>query len=138
MWGHIIDTLSTTYEKSVDAINEIKYSSYGTVAEWTLKYLINKYNFNLERYGNMSELKINTDDKKITLTLDLKGEDHPIYVEAKYKLEHLECGEPLMKIEDVDFSREWLKNLFDDYVPKENLEFPIPSNASGLLKVLGI
>ncbi len=84
------------------------------------------------KYGTMNTLQIDTDNKKITFSIALKGEDKPIDGDVSY---HLEPATGMMVADSARFSREWLTDVFNDFVPPDKRRFAVPPS---LAKVLGL
>ncbi len=68
------------------------------------------------RYGTILDLKIDALNKKIHLTVLLKGEEKPIVVDANYRLE--ESDDSLhLTITNAQTDREWLTLLAMEFLP---------------------
>jgi hypothetical protein len=82
----------------------------------------------------MTELSIDTKNKRIRVRLKLLGEKEPIDVEIlRYRLK--EKGETTyITIEDAISSREWLTVALREFVVGQDL--PIPAKAGAVLKLL--
>jgi hypothetical protein len=61
-------------------------------------------------YGKMTSFHIDTANKKITVSLDLRGEQSPIDAEVGYDLQE-DSGNLNIRIMEVKTSREWLTGL---------------------------
>ena len=82
----------------------------------------------------MTELLIDTKNKRVRARLELLGENEPIEVELlRYSLK--EKGETTyITIEDATSSREWLTVALREFVVGQDL--PIPPKAGAVLKLL--
>lgn len=81
----------------------------------------------ITRYGNLTELRINSREKTILADVMLQGEAEPIRIEvSRYRIV-MKDGEPLLMIEAVRASRAWLDNLLEDLLVGR--ELPVPSMA---------
>jgi hypothetical protein len=82
----------------------------------------------------MTELFIDTKNKRVRARLELLGENEPIEVELlRYSLK--EKGETTyITIEDATSSREWLTVALREFVVGQDL--PIPPKAGAVLKLL--
>ena len=125
---NILGILNELKDSAIDSAIELKDSAFSFVIE---KYI----NYNVEKYGKMSEFKVDTVTRKLSFSLNLKGETNPIDIKSNYVLEEDADGETNLIIQDTEFSREWMTSLFNDYAAKEDLKIPIPSSA---LKVLDL
>ena len=82
----------------------------------------------------MTELFIDTKNKRIRVRLELLGETEPIDVDvSRYSLK--EKGETTyITIEDVTSSRQWLAVALREFVVGQ--DFAIPAKAGAVLKLL--
>jgi hypothetical protein len=91
-------------------------------------------NSKLKGIGEMTELSIDTKQRRVRVRLELVGEAEPIEVEiTKYNLENKESGAQLT-IEEATASREWLNVALREFVVGRTIE--IPAKAGALLKLL--
>ncbi len=91
-------------------------------------------NSKLKEIGEMTELSIDTQKRRVRVHLELVGEPEPIEVEiTKYNLEHKDSGTRLT-IEEATASREWLTMALREFVVGRTIE--IPAKAGALLKLL--
>ena len=85
-------------------------------------------NQKIELYGAMTRLEIDSTNKTIRLSLELKGEPAPIEIEVgAYSLEELD-GKILLSIHNITTSREWLTGLANEYLI--NRRIPVPKAAA--------
>lgn len=98
---------------------------------FTARVAINK---RLNSIGKMTELSIDTKNKRIWIRLELAGENEPIEVEIlRYHLKTQ--GETAhITIEEASASREWLTVALREFVVGQ--EVTIPPKAAALLKLL--
>jgi len=84
--------------------------------------------------GQMTELLIDTKNKRVRARVELLGETEPIEVEIlRYSLK--EKGETTyITIEEATSSREWLTTALREFVVGQDL--PIPAKAGAVLKLL--
>ena len=76
----------------------------------------------------MTELSIDTKNKRVRLRLELLGEQEPIDIDI------LRYGTTYITIEEVQSSREWLTSALREFVVGEDLV--IPGKAGAVLKLL--
>jgi hypothetical protein len=91
-------------------------------------------NAKLRFIGEMTELSIDTNKKRICARLELLGEKEPIDVEIlRYSLK--EKGETTyITIEEATSSREWVTVALREFVVGQDLA--LPAKAGALLKLL--
>ena len=91
-------------------------------------------NTKLRSIGQMTELSIDTKNKRVCVRLELLGEKEPIDVEiVRYSLK--EKGETTyITIEEVTSSREWLTVALREFVVGQ--ELALPAKAGVVLKLL--
>jgi len=91
-------------------------------------------NTKLRSMGQMTELLIDTKNKRVRARVELLGETEPIEVEIlRYSLK--EKGETTyITIEEATSSREWLTTALREFVVGQDL--PIPAKAGAVLKLL--
>jgi len=82
----------------------------------------------------MTELLIDTKNKRVRARVDLLGENQPIEVEIlRYSLK--EKGETTyITVEEATSSREWLTAALREFVVGQ--ELPIPAKAGAVLRLL--
>jgi hypothetical protein len=91
-------------------------------------------NTRLRGIGEVSELSIDTQNKRVRLRLELAGETEPIAIDVtQYRLRSGDKGARLT-IEAATASRPWLDTVLREFVIGET--FPIPAKAEPLLKLL--
>jgi hypothetical protein len=91
-------------------------------------------NAKLRSIGEMTELSIDTKNKRVRIRLELLGEKEPIDVEVlRYSLK--EKGETTyITIEEAISSREWLTVVLREFIIGRDLA--IPAKAGAILKLL--
>jgi len=91
-------------------------------------------NTKLRSIGEMTELSIDTKNRRVRVRLELLGEKEPVEVEIlRYSLK--ETGETTyLVIEEVTSSREWLTVALREFVVGQDLA--IPSKTGAVLKLL--
>ncbi len=88
----------------------------------------------LSRYGRVTELKINSESRMITLNLLLKGESQPLHIEiVRWDVIH-DNDTPSLVVHEISVSKEWLHQLALDLVIGRPIS--IPSRYAGLLDFL--
>ena len=91
-------------------------------------------NTKLRSIGQMTEISIDTKNKRVRVRLELLGEKEPIDVEIlRYSLK--EKGETTcITIEEATSSREWVTVVLRDFVVGQ--DFALPTKAGAVLKFL--
>lgn len=91
-------------------------------------------NRRLNSIGEMTDLSIDTKNKRIRVRLDLIGEKEPIEVEVlRYELK-TNGNTTHVTIEEATASREWLALALREFVVGQDI--PVPPKAAALLKLL--
>jgi hypothetical protein len=91
-------------------------------------------NTKLRSIGEMTELSIDTKNKRVRLRFELLGEQEPIDIDIlRYSLKQ-EDGTTYITLEEVQSSREWLTSALREFVVGEDLV--IPAKAGAVLKLL--
>ena len=83
----------------------------------------NKY---IEPYGTVVDLQLNTVERSLFLTLQLKGEETPVDVHIREYAFSTEEGKSVLVIDGtkIDTSREWLAKLLHDHFGQKRLVVP--------------
>ena len=91
----------------------------------------------LPPYVEMTSFNIDPTNKKITVSLELRGEQSPIDAEVGYDLQE-DSGNLSIRITDVKTSREWLTEVANEALKKfpEGIQIP-PGQPSFLVKLAG-
>ena len=91
-------------------------------------------NSKLSGIGKMTELAIDTKNKRIRARLELVGEIEPIDIDiTRYEIRRTDLG-PELTIEDATTSKPWLNVALREFVIGQ--PFPIPAKAEALLNLL--
>jgi hypothetical protein len=93
-------------------------------------------NVQLAKYGEILDVKLNTREQSVEISVRLKGEPDPIRIRVgKYSLVK-ENGELWLTIDaqTIESSKEWLTLLLQDQAGRHRL--PIPPKYAGLVEFL--
>jgi hypothetical protein len=93
-------------------------------------------NGQLTKYGEILDVKLNTREQSVEISVRLKGEADPIRIRlGKYSLVK-ENGELWLTIDaqTIEASKEWLTLLLQDHAGRHRL--PIPHKFAGLVEFL--
>ncbi|MEK7949293.1 hypothetical protein [Luteolibacter soli] len=83
----------------------------------------------IERYGQLTELRIRSKEKMLLVQVMLTGEaDEIIIVVDRYRIMPAEGGKIAIVIEAITASREWLQLVLEDFVVGQAI--PIPAVAA--------
>jgi len=83
----------------------------------------------MERYGQLTDLRIRSKEKMLFVEVLLAGEAQEIRIEvSRYRITAGEGGKVALVIESISASREWLQLLLEDFVVGQPI--PIPSVAT--------
>jgi len=112
-------------------LRDVLLRSKDATLAFTARLAINK---KLRSIGKMTELSIDTKEKRVRVRLELLGEKEALDVEIlRYSLK--EKGETTyITIEEVSSSRAWLTLALREFFVGQDL--PIPAKASAILKLL--
>jgi hypothetical protein len=94
-------------------------------------------NIQLARYGQVLDVKLNTREQSVELSMALKGESEPITVKiGKYSLTK-ENDQLWLAVDSqaIEASREWVALLLQDQARRQKL--PIPQKYAWLVEFLG-
>ena len=79
----------------------------------------------IDRYGKLTDLRIRSREKTISVKLILEGEEIPVALRVeRYRITGT-SGEHSLVVEAVSASRPWLQNLLEDLLVEKPL--PVPS-----------
>ncbi len=99
--------------------------------EWFIKRHVSPY-------GRMTSFHINTQEKKILFSAELRGEVSPIQIEVDYARREVD-GSQLIYITGIRVSREWAHDLANTLLQQAPQSFPIPAGlVSTAVRVLNI
>lgn len=91
------------------------------------------FNQTQKRYGQMTQIRIDSQNHRIEVELELRGESSPIQVVVRsYELSS-EAGETFIALGEIETSREWINQLISDYLPPDKKRFKVPGSAKMLL-----
>lgn len=91
-------------------------------------------NSRFRKFGQMTELSVDTKKRAFRVRLELVGEDAPIEIHVKkYSLERHKTRTTLT-IVDAAGSREWLTHVLREFVVGH--KFTIPARAAAILKLM--
>jgi hypothetical protein len=83
----------------------------------------------IERYGQLTELRIRSKEKMLLVQVMLAGEaEEIIIVVDRYRVVPAEGGKIAIVIEAITASREWLQLLLEDFAVGQSI--PIPAVAA--------
>ena len=91
-------------------------------------------NTQLERYGKMTSLKVDSTQKTIEATIELQGEDSPISIlVGHYELDT--TGDvPTLSVTGITVSRPWMQAIATDFLAGKKL--PIPASVAKFLPMI--
>ena len=91
-------------------------------------------NTQIEKYGKITELSLNSKEKSLLMTLEMRGESSAIELKVdKYILSQSE-EKHFIQLQGIQTSRLWLSAVAKDYL--ENKTFKIPNKYVKVLKTL--
>jgi hypothetical protein len=95
-----------------------------------------RLNHLLRKYGTMLDLKLNTAERSLSVSLHLKGEENPININVREYTLVTKEGRTFVEIEGnkIETSREWLTTLIQDQVGRRS--FPIPDHLARFIPLL--
>jgi hypothetical protein len=116
---------------ATNRLRDVLHRSKDATLAFTARVAINT---KLRSIGEMTELSIDTKNKRVRVRLELLGEQEPIDVDIlRYSLK--EKGETTcITIEEVASSREWLTVALREFVVGQDLA--LPAKAGAVLKFL--
>lgn len=84
-------------------------------------------NHQMERFGQVTELEIDSLQKKARIVLALKGETVPVEIQIEaYQLQQIDTRW-FLSVRQVQTSREWVTALLEEFVVGR--QFPVPEAA---------
>jgi len=95
-----------------------------------------RLNHLLRKYGTMLDLKLNTADRSLSVSLHLKGEESPIHISVREYTLITKDGRTFVEIDGskIETSREWLTTLVQDRLGRQT--FPVPENLARFIPLL--
>jgi hypothetical protein len=90
----------------------------------------------LRKYGTMLDLKLNTAEHSLSVSLHLKGEESPININVREYSLISKDGRTFVEIDggNIETSREWLTTLIQDQLGRRS--FPVPENLARFIPLL--
>ncbi len=90
----------------------------------------------IERYGTLLDLQLNTVDRSLSLTLQLKGEQTPVEIHLREYTLSIVDGRSVLIFDGrkIETSREWLTALIHDRVGENRLA--VPDNLEWIAQLL--
>lgn len=84
----------------------------------------------------MLDLKLNTAERSLSVSLHLKGEESPININVREYSLTTKDGRTFVEIDGskIETSREWLTTLIQDQLGQRS--FPIPENLARFIPLL--
>ena len=113
------------------AIGQAGRTGKEKIAESVIKKLLNS---EVERYGYMLNLNIDSAAKQITAEILPAGEQTPITITAHYKFTHKQ-GEAQIKLSNIQTSREWITVLITELMQGQH-SMPLPPAAGRIAATL--
>jgi hypothetical protein len=89
----------------------------------------------LKPYGEATDLKLNTSDKTVEVTVALRGEQEPIRVEVQDYALSQDGGKTFVVLNRISTSRAWMTELAQQHLAGKRFEVP-PQVASVLARFL--
>ena len=91
-------------------------------------------NSQIEKYGKVTELSLNSKSKSLSLSLALKGETSELEISIERYILSQKNDTYSIQVQGIQTSRIWLSALSKEYI--ENKNFKIPSKYMKVLKNL--
>lgn len=88
----------------------------------------------IKRYGDMLDLNIDSENKRISLQVLLKGEPEPLTIKINSYEFFTEEEKKYILISNIVTSKEWMNLVIQDFLPEKKIE--IPPNFFGIAKML--
>ena len=85
--------------------------------------------YNLDRIGSVTAVELDNGRGKLSVALQLDGENTPIELEFQYA----KVGADRIEITDVKSSRAWIATFANEFVPPEKKRFTVPAVVLRLL-----
>ena len=130
-WPRISSDISRMGAPATKGLRDVLHRSKDAAVAFTARFAINT---KLRSIGEMTELYIDTKNKRVRVRLELLGEKEPIDIEIlRYSLKG-KGDVTHITIEEATSSREWLTVALRDFVVGHH--FAIPDKAGAALKLL--
>ncbi len=81
-------------------------------------------NRKIERYGQVSHLKLDSHSKSAEFTCALQGETEPVLVRVGRYVVHEVGDQRFIEVTQISCSRPWLENLLVDFGRSRRVELP--------------
>ena len=91
------------------------------------------FNTTKQRYGNMTNITIDSQKKRISVELDLKGESTPLKADIQNYTLSSQGGKTYIDLGNIVTSREWINLVFAEYMTAEKRKFEVPGAVKMLL-----
>ena len=95
-----------------------------------------RLNHLLRRFGTMLDLKLNTAERSLSVSLHLKGEQSPIQIDIREYTLVTKEGRTYLELDGskIETSREWLTTLIQEQFGRR--DFPIPDKLARIIPIL--
>jgi hypothetical protein len=118
---------SSAFSKMSDTLQNGKDSTQSTV----IKNIANGF---MKKFGEIKELDINSKNKKIHLSVYLKGEKGDVIIDiGNYKISKIDDGY-FIELYEVSANRYWIDALLNTFIYEK--KFPIPQKLVVPIKIL--
>jgi hypothetical protein len=87
-----------------------------------------------KRYGEMLDFNINSEDKIITIKVQLKGETDPLLVKVNDYEYTEDSGSPYLIVKKISISKEWMNLAANDFIVGKKL--PVPKKYLDIIKMV--
>lgn len=91
------------------------------------------FNQTKKSLGQMTQIKIDSQAKRIDVELELKGETAPIQISVKSYDLSSEGSETFIHLGEIETSREWINSLLGDYLKPDQRRFKVPGAVKSIL-----
>jgi hypothetical protein len=111
------------------AINSAKDALLSQGAKAGLNHLLRKY-------GTMLDLKLNTAERSLSVSMHLKGEESPIQIKIREYTLVTKDGRTYVELDGskIETSREWLTTLIQQQLGRR--DFPLPDKLVRIIPLL--
>lgn len=108
-------------DKEMSFITELARQGKDRAVSKTLEILAGQF---IGRYGTLSDLRLDSHERKIDLEVLLKGESSPVRISiSRYDIVS-EGQKKYIVFRDVTVSREWMRALAEDILKEKRFELP--------------
>ena len=92
------------------------------------------FNSKYSRFGQMTDVSVDTSKREVRVRLELVGEETPVDIHVKdYRLEE-QGARATVTVGDATASREWVSELLREFVVGRT--FVLPERAAAIVKLL--